>query len=66
MSRYGVFSGSYLPVFVLNMGKYGPEKLRIWTFFAQCLAKTKRIILNIVSLICKSNSFSLVINYESP
>ena len=26
---------SYLSVFSLNAGKYGPKKLRIWTFFTQ-------------------------------
>ena len=26
MSKYGVFSGRYFPVFELNTGKYGPEK----------------------------------------
>ena len=26
MSKYGVFSGPYLPVFGLKTGKYGPEK----------------------------------------
>ena len=26
ISKYGVFSGSYFPVFSLNAGKYGPEK----------------------------------------
>ena len=26
MSRYGVFSGPYFPVFIPNIGKYGPEK----------------------------------------
>ena len=26
VSKYGVFSGPYLPVFSLNTGKYGPEK----------------------------------------
>ena len=25
MSKYGVISGSYFPVFSLNTGKYGPE-----------------------------------------
>ena len=25
MSKYGVISGPYFPVFVLNTGKYGPE-----------------------------------------
>ena len=36
MSKYGVFSGLYFPVFGLNTEKYGPEKLRIWTLFTQC------------------------------
>ena len=27
------FSGPYFPVFGLNTGKYGPEKLRFWTLF---------------------------------
>ena len=26
VSKYGVFSGPYFPVFSLNMEKYGPEK----------------------------------------
>ena len=26
MSKYGVFSGPYFPVFSPNTGKYGPEK----------------------------------------
>ena len=26
MSKYGVFSGPYFPVFGLNTGKYGPEE----------------------------------------
>ena len=26
VSKYGVFSGPYFPVFRLNMEKYGPEK----------------------------------------
>ena len=34
-----VFNTEYLPVFSTNAGKYGPEKLQIWTwtFFTQCL-----------------------------
>ena len=35
MARYGVFSSPYFPVFSPNAGKYGPEKLRIWTLFTQ-------------------------------
>ena len=31
MSKYGHFP--VFPVFGLNTGKYGPEKLRIWTIF---------------------------------
>ena len=34
-SKYGVFSGPYFPVLGLNTGKYGPEKLHIWTLFTQ-------------------------------
>ena len=30
------FSGPYFSVFGLNTGKYGPEKLRIWTILTQC------------------------------
>ena len=33
--KYGNFSGSQLPVFGLNTGKYGPEKPRIWALFTQ-------------------------------
>ena len=36
--RYGEIrrDTEYLPVFILNAGKYGPEKLRIRTLFTQC------------------------------
>ena len=27
VSKYGVFSGSYIPLFSPNTGKYGPEKV---------------------------------------
>ena len=44
ISKYGVFSGPYFLVFGLNTdiygintGKYGPEKLRVWTLFRQWL-----------------------------
>ena len=37
VSKYGVFSGLYFPVFSPNTGKYGPKKLRIWTLFTQFL-----------------------------
>ena len=32
---------SYLSLFSTNAGKYGPEKLRIWTLFTQCLIRHK-------------------------
>ena len=37
VSKYGVISGLYFPVFSRNTGKYGPEILRIWTLFTQCM-----------------------------
>ena len=33
-------SGPYFPVFSPNMGKYRPEKLCIWTLFAQCYSSS--------------------------
>ena len=33
MSKYGVFSGPYFPVFSPNTGKYGPEKNHAVAFF---------------------------------
>ena len=29
-------------VFSLNAGKYGPEKIRIWTLFTQCLGQDQQ------------------------
>ena len=37
MSKRGVFSGPYFPVFSPNAAKYGPEKLRIETRSARVL-----------------------------
>ena len=42
VSKYGVFSGPYFPVFSSNTGKYGPEKPRYLdifhaVFITQCL-----------------------------
>ena len=38
VSKYGVFSGLYFPVFRLNTGKYGPEKTPyLGTFYAVSL-----------------------------
>ena len=36
MSKYGVFSAPYFSLFSSNEGKYGPEKLCIWTLFTHC------------------------------
>ena len=46
VSKYGVFSDLYFPVFRLNTGKYGPEKLRIWTLSMQLLdvLKTSEVL----------------------
>ena len=33
MSKYGVISGPYFPVFGLNTGKYGPEIAPYWDTF---------------------------------
>ena len=33
VSKYGIFSGPYFPVFGLNIGKYGPEKTLYLNFF---------------------------------
>ena len=36
---------SFFSLFGLNTGKYGPEKLRIWTIFTQSILMLKRYIL---------------------
>ena len=46
VSICGVFP--YFPVFRMNTGKNEPEKLRIWSFFAQCVRE--RLHLEITSL----------------
>ena len=38
MSKYGVFSGPYFPVFGLNTGKYRPEKTPYLNTFTQCVS----------------------------
>ena len=45
VSKYRFFSGPYFPVFGLNTGKCGTEKLSIWTLFTQCLCNDKRVTL---------------------
>ena len=39
MSKYGVISGPYLPVFGLNIGKYAPEKTPYLDTFHAVLRK---------------------------
>ena len=34
VSKYGVFSGPYFPVFGLNTGKYVPEKNSVFRHFS--------------------------------
>ena len=47
VSKYGVISGPYFPVFGLNKGKYGPEITPYWdTFHAvkkNCLLRPRLI-----------------------
>ena len=44
MSKYGVFSGPYFPVFSPNTGKYGPEKTAyLDTFHAVCKVACKKL-----------------------
>ena len=44
VSKYGVVSGPYFPVFVLNTGKYGPEITPyLDTFHTVMIAKNRGI-----------------------
>ena len=43
MSKYGVLSGPYFPVFSLNTGKYGPEKTPYLDTFHAVYTKEKPI-----------------------
>ena len=42
MSKYGVFAGPYFPVFGLNTGKYGPEKISYLEIFCTVLILSSR------------------------
>ena len=42
MSRYGVFACPYFPVFGLNTGKYGPEKISYLEIFYAVLILSSR------------------------
>ena len=57
----GVSSGPYFPVFSPNTRKYGPEKIRIWTHFMQCLWSTT-VPTNVNFLICTWLSLSKIWN----
>ena len=43
MRTIGHHTGLYFFVFGPNAGKYGPEKLRIWSLFTQCVFDCKMI-----------------------
>ena len=45
VSKYGVISGPYFPVFGLNTGKYGPEITLCLDTFHAVLADTKELSL---------------------
>ena len=42
---FSCIQSGQISVFSLNTGKYGPEKLRIWTLFTQCLFQWILLIL---------------------
>ena len=46
LSKYGVFSGPYFPVFGLITGKYGPEKNFVFGHFS-CSVKKSDLIKHI-------------------
>ena len=50
------FSGPYFPVFGLNMGKYGPEKLCIWAIFTQFWRNLEQEIKCILKILIKASS----------
>ena len=62
VSKYGVFSGPYFPVFSPNTGKYGPEKTCIWTLFTQCMCNLWELKLKLdclfLAIFCKKSSLA--------
>ena len=50
VSKYGVFSGSYFPVFSPNMGKYGTEETPYWDTF-HAVKLTHKNIQELLSII---------------
>ena len=61
MSRYGVFPGSYFPVFGLNTGKYGPEETPHRSNHRRCSVK-KDVRRNFVKFTEKHLFQSLFLN----
>ena len=52
MSKNGIFSGPYFPVFSPNTGNTDQKETRIWTLFRQCL-----VIIFIVDWILRAHFF---------
>ena len=65
MSKYGVFSGPYFPVFGLNTGKYGPEKTPyLDTFYTDPFVRNKQYkIYNNLKLQMPENAILLHVGY---
>ena len=49
VSKYVLFSGPYFPVFSPNTGKYGLEKLRVWTLLTQCMIYKTMLVYQVKS-----------------
>ena len=68
MSRYGVFSGPYFPVFGLNTGKYGPEEIPYRSSHRRCSVK-KGVLGNFAKFtekhLCQSLFFGKVAGLKS-
>ena len=65
MSKYGVFSGQYFPIFSPNTGKYGPEKTPYLDIFhALLFLVLKRMKKHGIKIkACKSQLFCREISY---
>ena len=68
MSRYGVFSGLYFPVFGLNTGKYGSEEIPYRSSHRRCSVK-KGVLGNFAKFtkkhLCQSLFFDKVVGLKS-
>ena len=62
VSKYGVFSSPYFPVFSPSTGKYGPKKTHIWTLFTQCMRNLWELKLKLdclfLAIFCKKSSLA--------